>query len=283
MVEDATRRGQLWDVGHYVGCSAIQHTAQGRWHETNAQIDWLEALQQAYAYDLAAVYCHACPAYLHTERRVLDAALVECEAYFQAYDEVLLNLLALGTKAQVQVLQGDLDGARHTLERAADRMPSGAVPPWHFGAVARSRLQLAVADAARGGSDAARPSWRRLRRDGVWAAARFAWFRPQVWQAIGQLYWLDGRRRKALRWLGRALDEAERLRMRPDAARIRLDLARRLLAAGGSAAHFRSRDAAAWLRAAREEFEALDLTWDLARLDDAAATVRGPVLAAAVG
>lgn len=265
VVDDAVRRGQLWDVAHHVGLEAIKHTAQGRWRETDAQIDWMATLAQSYAYDLAAVYVHACPAYLYTERRQLDAALAASEAYLQGYDEVLLNLHALGNKAKVQVLAGDLSGARATLADAEAPLAKGPIPPWHFGAVARARLALAVSEGDAGSRTALRHS-RKARRDALWAAARFAWFRPEIWSSTAQLCWLGGARRKALGWFGRALDEAERLGMRPEAARIRREIGRRLHEAG-SAATFRDCDARAWLDAARVELEDLDLRWDLARLN----------------
>ncbi len=267
VVDDAVRRGQLWDVAHHVGLEAIKHTAQGRWRETDAQIDWMASLAQSYAYDLASVYVHACPAYLYAERRQLDAALAASEAYLDAYDEVLLNLHALGTKAKVQVLLGDLSGARATIADADEPLSKGPIPPWHFGAVARSRLMLIVSEAEQaGGRGASLRQSRKARRDALWAAARFAWFRPEIWSATGQLCWLGGARRKALQWLGRALDEAERLGMRPEAARVRREIGRRLREAGG-AMTVRGRDARAWLEQARHELEDLDLRWDLARLN----------------
>jgi hypothetical protein len=103
-----------------------------------------------------------------------------------------------------------------------------------------------------------------------------------VWQAVGQLHWLAGRRRPGLQWFGRALDEAERLGMRPDAARIRLEIGRRLLDAGGSGATFRSQDPRGMLGDARRAFEQLGLSWDLARLDLVLLRVGGRALAAPV-
>jgi hypothetical protein len=267
VVDDAVRRGQLWDVAHHVGLEAIKHTAQGRWRETDAQIDWMAGLAQSYAYDLAAVYVHACPAYLYAERRQLEAALAASDAYLHAYDEVLLNLHALGTKAKVQVLLGDLSGARATIADADAPLAKGPIPPWHYGAVARARLLLAVSEAEQGGGGArgVLARTRKARRNALWAAARFAWFRPEIWSSTGQLFWLGGAQRKALQWFGRALDEAERLGMRPEAARTRREIGRRLLEAGGGAT-FRDLDARAYLDQARRQFEELDLRWDLARV-----------------
>lgn len=278
LVEDALRQGQLWDVATHVGLESFKQLAQGRWGETTAHVDLLERVEETYAYDLARSNRHAALAFLHTERRVLDAAQAAADVYLTSHDEALLNLLALGTKAKVQVLRGDFAGARATLAVAAP-MCAQRLPPWHFGVVVRSRLLLDAAerDASADTAVRTRAITRADRRDALWCAARFAWLRPEVWHTIGDLEWLRGKRRAAIGWFGRALDEAERLRMRPDAARIRLGIARRLLEGepGSGATTFRGQDAATLLDVARHEFVALDLAWDLAQLDAVVARVPG--------
>ncbi len=283
-VEEAVRRGQFWDVANHVGLEAIKHVGQGRWRDADAQITWLERMAQTYAYDLASVYVHAGLAYFHTERRALDTAVAACDAMLDAHDEALVRLVGFGTKAKAHVLRGDLPAARATLALASTPLAEGRTPPWHFGVVARSRLMLAVAEEELAGSHGIGVLMRsrRARRGALWAAERLAWFRPEVWQAVGQIYWLGGRRRTALRWFGKALDEAERMGLRPDAARVRLEIGRRLLEAGGSAATFRSRDPKVLLAEARKSFERLGLGWDLARLDLVLSRVGGRSLAAPV-
>ncbi len=63
----------------------------------------------------------------------------------------------------------------------------------------------------------------------------------------------------AIQWISRAIDEAERLGMGPEAARARVDLARCI---GGD-------EARALRRAAHETFERLGLAWDAERVDRA--------------
>jgi hypothetical protein len=155
--------------------------------------------------------------------------------------------------------------------------------PWHFVVVARSRLLRAVSVAELAGSSG--PGLliasRRLRRDALWGAARLAWFRPEVWLAVGQIHWLAGRRRRALQWYGRALDEARRLDVRPAVGRAQLEIGRRLLEIEGDPS-FREMTARQLLGEARKSFEQLGLSWDLARLDLVLSRVGGRSLAAAV-
>jgi hypothetical protein len=282
IVEDALRHGQLWDVATHVGLESFRQLAQGRWRECEARIDWLQAVEEDYAYDLASSNRHAALAFLHTERRALEAAEAAADVYLTSHDETLLNLLALGTKAKVQVLRGDLVGARESLH-AAERHLGQRLPPWHFGFVVRSRLLLEVAELELAGARGRRTSGRvrACRRDALWAAARFAWLRPEVWTTVGRLASMSGRPRRALAWYGRALDEAERLGMRPEAARIRLEIGRSLAEGTGPAA-FRGLDAGMLFASARQEFEALGLPWDLARVQLASSKVDGPARGAQV-
>jgi tetratricopeptide (TPR) repeat protein len=278
LVEEALRRGQLWDAVTHVGLEGFKQLAQGRWAECNAHVDWLERVEETYAYDYARSNRHASLAFLHTERRALADAEAAADVYLTSNDEVLLNLLALGTKAKVQVLRGDFPGAHATLD-IADKLLEQRVPPWYGGVVSRSHLLLEASEREAGvhRPDARRS--RRMRRLALASVTRFAWLRPEVWCAVGRLAWLAGRHGAARRWYARALAEAERLRMRPEAARIRLEVARRLLAAG-AAASFGGRDAATLLREARGELEALELIWDLAHADEVASRVQGRALAA---
>ena len=281
-VEEALRHGLLWDVATHVGLETFKLTAQGRFDECRTHIERLELMEETYADDYARSNRQAALAFFHTERRELEAAESAAEAYLTSNDEVLLNLLALGTKAKVQVLAGRLDDAASTLARA-DALITQRVPPWYQGFVSRSHLMLAAAECERGDGiyQVARARARRHEGRARAAAAKFAWIRPEVAATIGRLEWARGRHRRALRSFARGLAEAERLGMRPEAARIRAAVATRLLADGGRRASvFQGFTAADVLAAAREELAALDLAWDLARLDDAALTER-PVARAA--
>lgn len=280
-VDEALHHGLLWDVATHVGLETFKLTAQGRFDECRSHIDRLELMEETYADDYARSNRQAALAFFHTERRELEAAEAAAEAYLTSNDEVLLNLLALGTKAKVQVLADRLDDAADTLARA-DALITQRVPPWYQGFVSRSHLMLAAAEVECEDRiyQVARARARRHQGRARAAAAKFAWIRPEVAATIGRLEWARGRHRRALREFGRGLAEAERLGMRPEAARIRVDVATRLLADGRVAA-FEGVAAADLLAAARTELAALGLEWDLARLD--ADATPEPVAARAAG
>jgi hypothetical protein len=259
LLDDGLRDGQLWDVVTYAGLETYQTMAQGQFRTTEAQIDRLARIEEGYAYDLARSNRHSAIAFLYAERRALDDALAAADTYLVEHAERQLNLFALGIKAKVQVLGDDLSGARSTLDAAADLLRQGRVPPIHFGFCARARLLLDVAHLERGGPEAreAVGTLRRDVRDAKWAAARTAWLGPEIARATGRALWLTGKRRAGIQSISRAIDEAERLGMGPEAARARVDLARCI---GGDEAH-------ALRRAAHETFERLGLRWDAERVD----------------
>jgi len=283
-IDEALRYGLLWDVATHVGLETFKRTAQGRWDDCRANIERLELMEETYADDYARSNRQAALAFFHTDRRALEAAAAAAEAYLTSNDEVLLNLLALGTKAKVQVLAADLDAAAATLAQA-DALITQRVPPWYQGFVSRSHLLLAAAEYGRRDriEQVVLARVRRHRGKAEASAGRFAWIRPEVAATIARLRWVRGRRRGALRGFARALAEAERLGMRPEAARIRADVAVRLLAAGAHAPTFDGHTGPALLATARQALTALDLGWDLERLDDAlGSAVQGAALAAAL-
>jgi hypothetical protein len=197
----------------------------------------------------------------------------------------MLNVLALGWKAKLQVFRGDIEPARETLG-VADQIlaKEGLMPPFNRGSAERSRLLLAVvrlelaqARGDRGTARALAREARRAARRALFCARRVAWQRTEVYAYVARLHWLLGDTRGARRWWRTALEEGARLEQRPERARACLEIGAALLGAGGGA--MLGRDSNSWLDEARREFEDMDLAWDLARLE---AIVSGGHLRAAV-
>jgi class 3 adenylate cyclase len=267
LVAECLRYGQLWDVTTYRGLEQHLQVHQGRFREAAANLEELAKLEDLYGYDLASSYRQFGQAILMREQRRLDEALAAIELYLAGHDEPALNLLGLGTRAEIQVLRGDLAGARASVERAgALRRRAGSVPPFHANAPVRARFLLDVSEleaeqAAGRRGRAWRARWR-ARRSG-WrarrAARRLAWDRPTVARLEAVRLWLCGRRRAALRCFRRALAEAEALDMRPELARIQLEIGRRLGTEQGPGALFEGRSAAAWTAAAKDLLHELGL------------------------
>lgn len=288
LIEEGLAYGQLWDISTHLGLEAIKQLAQGRFAESKANLEKIAKVEDGYAYDLASSNRHGVTAFWLAERRELDAALEAVEIYYTEHDEPMLNVLALGWKAKVQVFRGEIEPARETLDVAGEILAKeGLMPPFNRGSVERSRLLLAVAriELARAGGDreAVRSlagEARRAARRALFCARRVAWQRTEVFAYVARLRWLLGDVRGARRWWQATLSEGARLGQRPERARACLAIGATLLTEGNG--EMLGRDADSWLDEARREFEDMDLAWDLAQLE-VIASGRSPTTMAGAG
>ena len=269
LVDEALRAGGLWDVNTYVGLYCDLLLRQGYFAGAGALVERLGEINDAYGYGFAGTNRDAMRTLLLLERRQLDAAQASAEAYQRARHEEPLKVLGLGSKAKAQVLLGDLEGAADTLRDAEQVLRrSSDVPPWHLSAYVAARLRYDIAACA-GGDPAA---WRRLadsaRRAGA-VARKVAVQRVEIGFLRGRAYRLLGNARRTSGAWRAALESAQRLGARPEAAR-----GAALIAQSLGTASFAGRDAAAWRAQAERELTALGLEWDLAQLSRTAAPDR---------
>ena len=229
LVRAALRHGGPWEVNTYLGLDADRRLRRGDFAGARQRIDQLADLADTYGFGFARTNQMAETTLLLLEQRRLDAALDAANLYHAGVQDPPLRVLALGARASVQSLRGDLDGAAATLASAARVVEaSPIVPPWHMSAYAVGRLRhdlaaLALAgDAERAAAaSAARRSARAARR----VAARVAVQRAEITRLVARLHWLLGDVHRAARWLGDAIAVAEHLGAIPQLARAHDDAA----------------------------------------------------------
>lgn len=268
VVEAALRAGMLWDVNTYVGLYCDLLLRQGDFRGARREIGRLAEMNDDYGYGFAGTNRDAMRQLLLIEQRQLPEALEAADRYQRARHELPLKVLGLGSKAKVQVLLGDLEGAASTLAAAAQlARHTREVPPWHLSAYAAARLRAdAVALAATGGSGRA---LRRRARASARAALRVshtaAIQRAEILQLAGHVAWLLDRRGEATSYWRRSLAVGHAMRAAPELARTHA-----LIAAVAPGSRVAGMDADAHRAAAREVFVRLDLAHDLATLGDRA-------------
>jgi class 3 adenylate cyclase len=274
LLDGGVARGQLWDVATHLGLEGTKLVVQGRFAEAEERVARIATIEQRYDYDLASSNRHSvCASLLLEQRRLLDA-LQAADTYVVEHDEPLLNVIALGLKAKVEVLLDDLAAAEDTLA-AADALVArlGRIPPLHRAHCARSRLLLELARAeAVPAAKRARllASARRTARRAVRLALRVAWLQPEVLRAAGTCCWLADQQRHALRLWQRSLEAARRLEAGAEHARTQVEIAQRLIAAGRGGETVVGRSARQHLLDARRHFESLGLEQELATVGSAA-------------
>jgi len=274
LLDGGVARGQLWDVATHLGLEGTKLVLQGRFAEAEDRVARIATIEERYDYDLASSNRHSVRTSLLLEQRRLLDAHDAAEVYVVEHDEPLLNVIALGLRAKVEVLLDDLDAAAATLA-AADALVArlGRVPPLHRSHCLRSQLLLELARAEKEPvAQRARPAARasRTARRAVRLAQRVAWLQPEVLRAAGTCAWHAGQTRQATRLWRRSLDAAGRLDASAEHARTQAELARRLIAAGRGAEQVAGRSARQHLLDARRHFERLGLEQDLATLGSAA-------------
>ena len=268
LVAEALRHGQLWDVATYAGLEENKLVHQGRFREASQDLELLMKMQDLYAYDYARSTGLFSTALLRLEQGRLEEALTTAEEYVTSFDEPALNILGLGTKAQIQVRAGDFEGAYETLEReAALHESAGTLVPFHGNPAIRARFELDVAELEAAvreeHSTDVRSLRRRAARSGGHArrvAGRVAWDRAPIYRTTGLAHWYSGSHTKALTWWGKAAEAAEKLGMKPELARICRDIGRHLGEAGSGPDAFEGQNGEAWLEKAAAISRELETT-----------------------
>jgi len=266
-VDQAIRSGLFWDVQNYLGLACDRLQRQGRFAQADEHFARLAELRDVYEFTFAGTNHDGERAMYHLERRELDAARATVERYLDGREEYALRVLALGTKAKILSHAGDDAGAAAALDEAqAILAASDVVPPWHTSAYAVARLQHDVAAVERAGGRAApnelRARARKSARDAVRITRTVASQRTEALRLAGTLAWICGDARGTRRAWTESLRFGTSLDARPELARTRAELARRLPAGdtidGATVAEH--------ARRAEETFAALDLAWDLERV-----------------
>jgi len=264
------RAGMLWDADVYLGMSCERHSLKGDFAAATAELDTVARLRSEWGYDFAASTQQAQTAVLLIEQRRLDDALAAAVRYYDTRHEDALHLLALGLRAKIELLQGAVDGAAATLERAAAIVERGGrLAPFYLGPYATARLRLGVERlAAAGGkpSTALVADVKRDRKRALKVSRSIVRDRCEVLRLAAASHVRLGEPAAARRCWEEALDVGMRLGMRPELARVALDVGRHLETQPGSL--FQGGDAAGWLVRARAGFALPGLERELERLDD---------------
>ena len=273
IVDENIRLGELWNVITYLPLDAKRLVHQGRFSQASEELEQISKLADLYAYDLARSGQLAVTMFLQLERRRLSEALDAATLYFDEFDEDLVNLLALATRAKIELLLAEPEAAEKSLQQAENIVRrSGILPIFQHSAYLVSRFWLDLLRFEQALAEKDRKRIRSLRRSAFKSGKRalaksrkVAWHLPETHCLWGRCAWLAGEQRRALEHWQRSVAEAEQLGMRPDLARTYLEVGR-ALSTSGAERSFLGLDAGGCFERAEEIFHELDLAWDLEQL-----------------
>jgi hypothetical protein len=183
------------------------------------------------------------PAFLALMQLRFGDAAKAIEKYRADRSEQLLQLNALGLQAKCQLLSGN-PAAAETLEQGKalrDELGSQA-PGYHRSMLLTMQLLSDVRalestmNGSAGSSHALQVT--RSAKHGATQLLRVANIvareRVEAYRLVGRLWWLLDKKKKAIRWWEKSLQEGERMGAHPDLARTHLEIAHRLRHAGKS-------------------------------------------------
>jgi class 3 adenylate cyclase/tetratricopeptide (TPR) repeat protein len=274
LVDQAIRYGQMWDVNTYLGLHCEQAIVQGEFARAEQDFAVMQRMADEYGYGFAASNRQYMEAYMYLEQRRLLEALAAFDRYHQGRQEDNHNLLALGIKTRIHILQGDRAVAAETLEAAEallEKLGGAAiVPPYFLGTYLTSRALFDVTALELAGDASARSALAKTARASCKAALRSARAiaRERTWtlRIAGRLEWLLGRHDRAIQRWQQSIAEGERLGAGPELARTCLEMGTRLDAAADREPSRSGQPPAELFDRARALFEQFGLTADLAEL-----------------
>jgi len=271
---EGLRHGMLWDADVYLGLRCERDLRQGRFAQAEQCIDEMGELCDQYGYAFARSNQLAQTAYLAIERRDLALAYQAIEDWYQSRQEETLHVLALGSRAKIEVLKGDLEAAERSLAVVdAILQRDTRISPYHdvVHLTSRLRLALARAEAAKEQGSARLATLlaeaRAAVRPALRASVKVFRERSEVLGLAARVAWVGGSRDQAFAHWRQALEAGEHGGVRPELARIARDIGLALSQHQGL--ELLGLDGEAWLERARSGFAELAASFELAELDSA--------------
>jgi len=234
LLERGIRTGLLWDADTYLGLRAELEIKQGRFEAAEATIAAIESLQQNFGYGFSEANVLANRAYLLTERGELPEAWSAINRYYESREEDTLQLIALSTRAKIEVRMGNLDDATQTLQLAGKLVTRAQrIAPYYQSAYVSAALLLAVTgyEAAvknrSGKARQARKNCATLIGKADRIAELVARDRVQIYSLAGRFAHARQDAKAAQSWWAKASAAAEALGAEPDRRRLREEIAER--------------------------------------------------------
>ena len=278
LLDVALKSGDLWTVVTCLLYYILFNIEIGEYETAKILTDKISDIGKEYEYDTAIAYQYWLKIKLMTKSRQLNALITHVDEALEFHSKIGMEgpvIFFLGSKAIIQVLMNDIDGAKKTIKQSAKIVYKlKPVPPHylHTHLMAMFLLYLALyEDSISSGNILKIYRFRRMAyktgKTALQNSNKYVSDRTEVLKLIGSYYWIAGRQKKALKWWDRAIKKGEELGARPDLSRTYFQIGKRLLEPNSKYKDLNGITAEEYLEKARTLFEEMDLQWDLDELD----------------
>lgn len=279
--KDSVKMGELWSAIVYLFWNGLLQIERGKFPGVRTCIEKLQKIGDNYDHDFAWARSCMLASRLLLKCRKLEEALREVEAGISFPGSVGENLNLLnftGTKANIQLLLGDIRGAAQSLERARDIVSKETrVVPFQISSFHLSQFLYDIYLLEKSISANDHPKIKEFRKKAylsgktaVKTADKYAPNQTETYRLLGVYYWLLGKRAKALIWFKKSLRKGKQPGARPEYARTCMEMGKRLLERERRAYkphRWVIAQAERYLEKARELFREMELYQDLEELN----------------
>jgi serine/threonine protein kinase/tetratricopeptide (TPR) repeat protein len=237
---DSVKMGDLWSAIVYLFWIGLLQIERGNFAGVRTCVEKLQKIGDHYDHDFAWARGCMAASRLLLKCRKLEEALREVDAGITFPGNIggNLNLLNFtGTKANIQLLLGDIQGAAQSLERArAIVSKETRVFPFQISSFHLSQFLYDIYLLEKSIDANDRPKIKEFRKKAylsgktaVKTADKYAPNQTETYRLLGVYYWLMGKRVKALTWFKKSLRKGEQLGAWPEYARTCMEMGKRLL------------------------------------------------------
>ena len=259
------------ELGDFAGCEKIIH----KLHQIYEEYNFEHAESDVYVLKTKLSI---------KQRKIFDARNYADKSLIQS-SKTKWNgrvIESFGIKARAEVLCGNLDAARTTIEQAEELIwqigKEAVYVSWYcdllMGMLMYNLAMLENAISIKQTEDIKK--LRKVTSRSVKAVLshtnkKVASERTESFRLIGKYYWTIDKQKKALKWWDKAIKKGEELGARPDLSRTYFQIGKSLLEPGSKYKQLNGITAEKYLNKAITMFEEMDLQWDQNELDKAMA------------
>jgi serine/threonine protein kinase/tetratricopeptide (TPR) repeat protein len=278
VVNDSLKMGELWSAIVYLIWTGIPQIEKGNFALVQKCVNRLQEIGEVYDHDFARARKSLILTRQLLKCRRLPEALQEAEEGISFSSSVGQNLNLLnftGIKANIQILQGDMDGAEKSLDRAREIISQETrITPWIICSFHLSQFLYDIYHLKKSIEEGDRSKIKELRKKAhnsgkaaVKISAKYTPNRTETFRLMGVYYWLLGKQKKSSSWFKKSLKIGIQLDARPELARTCMEIGKRMLEKKGKISQSTRARAEKYFEKARELCQKMKLERDLEELD----------------
>lgn len=278
LIKQTINAGEMFTAADYAFFYGVKVLEKGDFEEVKKVISGLREIGDSYESDFARMLQYRLETNYFWKTRVFTERLEEFDRkvlFMIEIENKLSALMIIGTKANMQILIGDMLGAEETIKQGEQILTEEKfVVPFYGSNYRLSRLFFYIVklenDLKEGSSlRTFRRQYRfkKLKKEALRNVVKNATNRIEVFKLLGVYDWLVGKRRKALNWWDKGIRAGLQLGARPELARTYMEVGRRLLGKESRIEELNGISAEEYLKKAEHLFKEMGLQWDLRELE----------------